>query len=216
MSNEFEIHAQVRSDMGKGASRRLRHAGQVPAVLYGGEGEPQALTLVHKDLVKSLENEAFFSHILTINIDGKKEQALIKDLQRHPFKQRVLHADFQRITGKEKLIRNVTLHFLNAESAAGVKKGGVVTHTMKDIEITCTPQTLPEYIEIELADLDLDQVIHLSALKLPKGVELATPVDADHDLPVVSIHMPRVVTEEEPAEEDAANEEEKPAEDSKD
>lgn len=202
---DFELNASARTEVGKGASRRLRRLeSRVPAIIYGGKGEPTNISLAHKEVIKAFENEAVFSHILTVNIDGKPEQALIKDIQRHPFKPRIMHIDFQRITGKETLHRHVTLHFLNEDTAKGVKNGGIITHHMKDIEISCTPATLPEYIEVDLANLELDEVLHLSDLKLPKGVAfLHYEGDAEHDLPVASISLPRAALEPEEGEEGA-------------
>ncbi len=197
MSTEFELHAQSRSDIGKGASRRLRRlADQIPGVIYGGGHDPQPLTFDHKKVIKALENEAFYSHILTIHVDGKPEQAILKDIQRHPYKPKVLHMDFQRITGKETLHRNVTLHFLGGADCPAAKQGGVITHHMKDVEITCSVSNLPEYIEVDLANLEMDQVVHLSDLVLPKGVELVQLKQGEeHNLPVVAAHMPRAAVE---------------------
>ncbi len=194
MATQFELQAEARQDVGKGASRRLRRLeDKIPAIIYGGDTEPTKITLLHKDIKKALENDAFYSHILTIHVDGKKEQALIKDLQRHPYKPRIMHADFQRITGKETLQRSVHLHFINEDKAAGVKKGGMVAHQIKDIDITCTAANLPEHIDVDLLNLELDQTIHMSDIILPNGVTLTHP---EHDHAIASISLPRGAMEE--------------------
>lgn len=198
MTTQFVIEAQRRDDKGKGASRRLRRAGQVPGIVYGADKEPTPLTLKQSELDKQLENEAFFSHILTVNLDGKSEQVVLKDMQRHPSKPIILHMDFQRVSSKEKLRMQVPLHFANEESSPAVKKGGLVSHNMTEVEITCLPKDLPEFIEVDLGALEMNQSVHLSDLKLPKGVELVELTHgADHDLPVVSVHLPRGAKEEE-------------------
>jgi large subunit ribosomal protein L25 len=195
MSNQFEITAETRQDMGKGASRRLRRLESVPGIIYGG-GEPaQALTLNHRELKKALENEAFHSHILTLAINGKKQKAVLKDLQVHPFKPRVLHMDFLRITGKEKIHMQIPLHFKGDDIAPGVKDdNGVVSHLISSVEVVCLPDNLPEFIEVDLSHLKLDEIFHLSDLKLPKGVEL-TALAHGNDQPVASIHIPRIIEE---------------------
>ena len=184
----FNLDATVRTDLGKGASRRLRHADKVPAILYGGEEAPVALTLDHNKVIQAQEFEAFYSHILTLSIDGAEVQALVKDMQRHPFKPKVTHIDFQRIIAGEKLHTNVPLHFLNEEKSSASKSGGIAEHHMNEIEITCLPKDLPEFIEVDVADLEMDVTLHLSDLTLPKGVssvELAKE-DETHDLAVVT------------------------------
>lgn len=197
MASAFELTAELRQNLGKGASRRLRRLqDKVPAIMYGGGETAQPLTFSHKELKKALENEAFYSHILTIHIDGQKQQAVLKDLQRHPYKQRILHMDLLRITGKEKIQMTIPLHFKGEDIAPGVKIGkGIVSHLMNTVEIRCLPANLPEYIEVDLSGLELDQAIHLSELKLPEGIELAGLVHGN-DLPVASIHIPRAAAEE--------------------
>jgi large subunit ribosomal protein L25 len=190
----FTLDAQVRDVQGKGASRRLRrHAALVPAIVYGGDKAPQNITVPHKDLVKQLENEAFYSHLVTLNIGGNAELVVLKDLQRHPAKPQILHADFLRVSASKKLHVNVPLHFINEESSKGVKTGGgIVSHSMTQLEISCLPADLPEYIEVDLADVDVGQILHISDLKLPKGVEsVALAHGSDHDLPVAAIHKPK-------------------------
>ena len=196
--SDFVLQAEPRSDQGKGASRRLRRTGRVPAVMYGAGKDPVMLTLDHDDLVNSLKNEAFFSSILSIELGKDKDQAIIKDLQRHPGKPYILHMDLQRVSATEAIRVNVPLHFMNEEKCPGVKEGGVITHNITDVEVSCLPKHLPEYIELDLAELDLDQTVHLTDLKLPEGVELVELMHGDdHDQPVVAIHMPRAAKEEE-------------------
>jgi large subunit ribosomal protein L25 len=202
MATAFELTAELRLDQGKGASRRLRRlAEKVPGIIYGG-GEPAtSLSFSQKELRKALENEAFYSHILTIHMDGKPQKAVLKALQRHPYKAQILHLDLLRITGKEKIQMQVPLHFKGEDAAPGVKVGGgVVSHNLSTVEVRCLPDNLPEYIEVDVSGLELDAAIHLSQLKLPKGVELVAlshGVDADHDLSVVSVHIPRATPVEE-------------------
>lgn len=195
---KFEIEAAVRHDMGKGASRRLRREEKVPGVVYGGGKEPVSLTLEHKAVVKSLENEAFYSHILTLKTGSDSERVILKDVQRHAFKPRVMHIDFQRVRADEKLHMHVPLHFIGTEEAPGVKEGGLASHIMSDLEIACLPDNLPEFIEVNVADMQLNQIMHISDLKLPKGVESVALAHGD-DKAVISVHMPRV--EEEPVDE---------------
>jgi large subunit ribosomal protein L25 len=196
-SELYELTAEKRSDLGKGASRRLRRLeDKVPAIIYGGGEEPVTLSLEHNKVLKALENEAFYNHILTLHIGGKKQKAVLKDLQRHPFKPRIMHMDFLRITGKDKITMHVPLHFINDNIAPGVtQNGGLVSHLLSEVEIRCLPADLPEYIEVDLANLQLDESIHLSNLKLPKGVELVA-LAHDNDLPVANIHIPRAAVEE--------------------
>ena len=208
MSKEFELDAQTRSDIGKGASRRLRNKGLTPAVIYGGEQEPQSITLEHRKVIKALENEAFYSHILTVHVDGKAQKTLLKDLQRHPYKPVIMHMDFQRVSSKDILTRNVPLHFIGEDVAPGVKAGGIVSHQMKDVEISCAATNLPEYLEIDVSELGMDEILHLSDIKAPKGITLtALALGEEHNLPVVAIHKPRGAIETEEAEEAAGGEE---------
>jgi large subunit ribosomal protein L25 len=193
----FELDVEVREDIGKGASRRLRHANKVPAVVYGAGEAPVSLLLNHDKVSVALSHEAFYSHILTLNMGKKSEKVILKALQRHPSKARIQHMDFLRVKADQKLKMHIPLHFIGEESAPGVKEGGVVSHLMSDVEVSCLPANLPEYIEVDVSKLGLDQSIHLSDLKLAKGIELvAFAHDAeDHDQAVISIHLPR--TEEE-------------------
>jgi len=204
MSTDFVLNAETRADMGKGASRRLRHAGKVPAILYGTGKEPTPISLGHNELAHQLENEAFFSHILTIKLGGADESVIIKDLQRHPSRPVILHADFQRVSATEKIHVHVPLHFLNEETSPGVRAGGLVTHSIIEVEVSCYPKDLPEYLEVDLGDLELDAICHLSDIKVPEGVEVVELSHGEsHDQAVASIHMPRAVKED--AAEDAAS-----------
>jgi len=194
MSNAFELNATVRSDLGKGASRRLRRlAEMVPAIIYG-EGIPAVnISIPHKDIQKALTNEAFYSHIITLHVDGKPEQVVIKALQRHPAKPRIMHADFQRVSADRAIVVAVPLHFINEDKCKGVKiGGGSIIKALNELQISCLPKDLPEYIEVDLSDLGLGEAIHISQIKLPKGVssvDLAHGHDSDNS--VVSVLAPR-------------------------
>ncbi len=191
MKTSFELVAEFRDDQGKGASRRLRRSGKVPAILYGGHQDASSLALDHARLVLMLDNERFYSTILSLNLGDKKQAAVLKDLQRHPYKNQVLHIDFQRVLEDEKIRMRIPLHFINEAIAVGVKtQGGVVSHLRNDIEVLCLPKDLPEFVEVDLLELGLGQLIHLSELKLPEGVELPELIHGN-DLPVVSIHAQR-------------------------
>ena len=197
MSEDFTVNAEARTDVGKGASRRLRHAGKVPAIMYGSGKDPVSLTLGHDEFMHHLEHEAFYSHILTVSVGGKKQKAVMKDLQRHPSKPKVLHVDFLRVSDKDVIHMSVPVHFLNEEESAGVKEGGLVSHLMTTIEIACKASDLPEYLQLDIIEVEVGGSLHLSDIVLPEGVEIpALTHGADHDLPVVSIHMPRAVEEE--------------------
>lgn len=194
-SAKFELEASARSEVGKGASRRLRRGENIPAILYGGGKPPTNILLKQKDISKALENEATYSHILTLKTDGASERVILKAVQRHPFKPRIQHVDFQRVRADEKLQMHVPLHFLGGENAPGTKEGGVISHISSDVLVSCLPADLPESIEIDLSNMTLNQILHLSDIKLPKGVEL---VDLAHgnDKGIVSLHIPRVEEEE--------------------
>ena len=200
----YQLDASIREDMGKGASRRLRRADAVPAILYGGGESPVSLTLDHNKLINALEHESFYSHILTLKIADKSHKVILKDLQRHAYKPKVLHADFLRVNPKEKLTMSVPLHFINEGEALGVKSGGNVAHLKTELEIVCLPKDLPEFIEVDIAKLELGQTLHLSDIKLPKGVEHAHAVDDEHNAAVVSIHVAKAQTESEPAADEAS------------
>ncbi len=193
----FEINAKVRTDIGKGASRRMRHAGLIPAIIYGAGKDPVSLSLFHNEIAKNLTHESFYSHILTINIDGKSEKAVLKDLQRHPYKPSILHLDLQRVSDTDKLSLRVPLHFINEDNCVGVKQGGgKISHQMTDVEISCLPKDLPEFIEVDLANVKAGEIVHLSNLTIPENVELASLTHGD--LPVASVNLPRGVQEEKP------------------
>jgi large subunit ribosomal protein L25 len=200
MSDQFELQAEVREDLGKGASRRLRRlADHVPAIIYGGDKDPQPLTLVRKDLEKALENEAFYSHVLTINVGKDKQKAILKDLQRHPARDSVTHADFLRVNENKAIKVNVPIHFVNEAKSYGVKtQGGIVQHQETDIEVQCLPKDIPEYIEVDMLKVEVGQIIHLSDISLPEGVvSVALALGEDHDLAVASIVAPRGGSESE-------------------
>ncbi len=195
---KFELEAAVRQDMGKGASRRLRRTNNVPGVIYGAGQPAVSLTLDHNKLVHALAHESFYSSILTLNINKQAEKVILKDLQRDPARPRIHHIDFLRIRADQKLHMHIPLHFIGDEVAPGLKDGGVVYHAMTDIEVSCLPGDLPEYLEVDTSQMQLDETLHLSNIKLPKGVELVAFAHGTegHDLPVVSIHKPRIIEEE--------------------
>lgn len=194
-SKKFALEADVRHEIGKGASRRLRRDEKVPGVIYGGGKEPVSLTFEHKLLDRALKDEAFYSHIISLKLGPETERVVLKDVQRHPFKPRIFHVDFQRVRADEKLHMHVPLHFIGEEKAPGAKDaGGVVSHIMSDIEIACLPDDLPEFLEVDVSEMQLNQTLHLSDIKLPKGVEIVALAHGN-DNPVVSIHIPRVVEE---------------------
>ncbi|WP_455220533.1 50S ribosomal protein L25/general stress protein Ctc [Kaarinaea lacus] len=190
MNIDFNVTAETRKDVGKGASRRLRHAGKIPGVIYGAGKDAISLTMNHDDILHHLEHEAFYSHILSISVDGKVEKAVLKDVQRHPSKPKVMHIDFLRVSEKDKIHMHVPLHFINEETAPGVKiGGGLVSHLMSSVDIVCLAKDLPEYLEVDLGNLNTGESLHLSDIKLPAGVEIpALAQGPDHDLPVASIH----------------------------
>ncbi len=197
--NEFEIVAKKRDVMGKGASRRLRRVGLVPGVVYGTGKEPVSITVEQKEMFKHLSNEAFFSHILSLNLDGKAEKVVLKDLQRHPYKQILLHLDLLRVDMAEKITMHIPLHFLNEETCPGVKQGGgSVSHMMTELDIICLPADLPEYIEVDVKDLNIGDAIHLGDLTLPEGVESAALAHGgDPSVPIVSVQAARIMSDDE-------------------
>lgn len=191
---DFTLNANARDDLGKGASRRLRrNADLVPAIVYGGNKEPQSISIAARELNKALENDAFYSSIIGLSIDGKVEEVLIKALQRHPAKPRLLHADFQRIVAGQKVTVHVQLHFTNEETCVGVKQeGGMVFRNLPEVEVSCLPKDLPDFIEVDLLDLKVGDSLHLTDLKLPEGVEIPSlALGDDHNLPVVTIMAQR-------------------------
>jgi large subunit ribosomal protein L25 len=204
MSNVFEFVATSREKSGTRAARVARRQGNVPAVIYGGDTDPAMLILNHNDVTRHLENEAVYSHILDITVDGKTEKAVLKGLQRHPAKPQILHMDFMRISETDKLKIHVPLHFINETKSVGVKKGGVATHARVEIEVNCLPSALPEYLEVDLGDLDIGESIHLSEIPLPEGVEIVELTHGEeYDLAVASILASRVSHDEDSSDNDS-------------
>ncbi|AIB34658.1 MULTISPECIES: 50S ribosomal protein L25/general stress protein Ctc [Pseudomonas] len=195
---DFTLNAQARTDLGKGASRRLRHAANIPAVVYGGNKPAESVTILAKEIAKLFENEAAYSHVIELNVDGAKQNVIVKAMQRHPSKQFIMHADFVRVVAGQKLTAIVPVHFVGEE--APVKKGGEISHVLNEIEVTCLPKDLPEFIEVDLSALEVGAIVHLSDLKAPKGVEFVALAHGD-DKAVANVHAPRVAPE---AEEGAA------------
>lgn len=188
MASVFEFVAEARGTSGSSAAKVVRRQGKVPAVIYGGSSAPEMLALDHNELVKHLAHEAVYSHVLDVKIDGRTEKAVLKHIQRHPAKPQILHVDFMRVDDTHRLRVHVPLHFVNESSSVGVKKGGVVTHAIVDVEVLCMPSALPEFIEVDLANVDIGETVHLSDLVLPAGVEIcALQHGAEHDNPVAQI-----------------------------
>ncbi|MGA8706080.1 MAG: 50S ribosomal protein L25/general stress protein Ctc [Steroidobacteraceae bacterium] len=191
----FQVGADSRHDQGKGASRRLRRAGKVPAVLYGGEGGPRNITLDHQQLLTLVDKEQFYSSIISINVDAQQQPAIIRDVQMHPARNAVVHVDLQRVVENEKLRIHLPIHFKGEAVAPGVKtQGGVVSHLMQDVEVSCLPKDLPEFLELDLSSLNLNESLSLSDIKLPAGVTI--PELAHRDAHVVSVHSPRAAEPE--------------------
>ena len=203
MSTNFTINAKSREDTGKGASRRLRRlTGEVPAIIYGGKKDAEKISILHKDITKALENDAVYSSIISLSIDGKAEDTIIKDIQRHPAKQIILHMDFLRVSKTTKLQTRVPLNFINEDICVGVKLGGgLIAHTMTDIEVSCLPKDLPESIDVDMAEVDVGQIVHLSDLTLPDGVEsVSLSQGTDYDLTVATVNKQKAVEIDEPSE----------------
>ena len=200
---KIEISADKRTLQGKGASRRLRGSGKVPAIIYGGDQAAQSIEMDHNDLFHKLRLEAFHASILSLNVAGKNEQVLLRDIQMHPYKQQVLHVDFQRIDKNKKIHMKVPLHFINAEISPGVKtSGGIVSHILTEVDISCLPADLPEFISVDLAELTAGHTLHLSDLVLPKDVEIVALTKGDNSA-VATIVIPRSVLSDEAATEAA-------------
>jgi len=200
-----EVNAVSRSVQGTGASRRLRRSGKVPGILYGANDGAEVIELDHKAIMLQLRHESFHASILTMNIGGKKQSVLLRDIQMHPWKREVLHIDFQRVDAKQKIHMRVPLHFVNADIAPGVKLGGgIVNHVMSELEVSCFPADLPEFVEVDVAELELGHSVHLSDLKLPGGVESIQLIRGD-DAVVATVQVPRAIVE--PEEETVAGEE---------
>jgi large subunit ribosomal protein L25 len=215
MSIDFSLDAEPRSDLGKGASRRLRRTGRVPAIVYGAGVDPENISLDHNKIRHDLENEAFYSHILTVNLKGKKQKVILRDLQRHPAKPLILHVDFLRVSDDQEIDIHVRLHFIGEDVCHGVKmEGGQISHQITEVEVTCLPKNIPEFIEVDLTELHIGDAIHLTEVKLPKGVTLTALTHGEgQDQQVVNVHAAKVI-EEEPTEapEAPSNDEETPAE----
>ncbi len=196
---QIEISANNRTLQGKGASRRLRVCGKLPGIIYGGKNPAQAIELDHNSLYHKLKLEAFHASILSINLEGKKEQVLLRDLQMHPFKPQVLHIDFQRVDQNKKIHMKVPLHFVNADVSPGVKiSGGIVSHVLSELDISCLPKDLPEFIQVDLIELAANNSVHLSDLKMPDGVEIPALTKGGNSA-VATIVIPRAVVSEESA-----------------
>lgn len=196
---QIEINANKRTLQGKGASRRLRNIGKVPGIIYGGKDPAQSIELDHNDLFHKLRLEAFHASILTMDVDGKKQHVLLRDTQMHPFKPKVLHVDFQRVDQNKKIHVKVPLHFINAENSPGVKtSGGNVSHVLTEVDVSCLPKDLPEFITVDLIALTAGNTLHLSDLVVPENVEILALAKGD-DLPVATIVIPRSVLSAEAA-----------------
>ncbi len=189
MNVSFELTVEPRADVGKGASRRLRRQNMVPGIIYGADADPVNIAVPQNLLMQHLENEAFFTHILTMHVGDSVESVVLKDLQRHPAKPIVLHVDFQRIAEDRPLTKRVPLHFINQGKSPGVKLGAEVSHNLGFVEISCLPKDLPEYIDVDMSGMEAPSALHLSDLKLPEGVTIpALALGPDHDMAVVQVH----------------------------
>jgi len=196
------LNAEIRSEMGKGASRRLRKAGKVLGIVYGGKKDAVSIQLSHSDMLKATSNESFYSQVLGLSIEGKKEKVVIKDMQRHPWKPVIMHMDFNRINESETLNIRVPIHFVNEDLCIGVKRdGGVIAHLAADIEVTCLPASIPEFVEVDVENLNLGDVLHLFDLSMPEGVEITAMLHGgDGAAAIVQVNAPRL-EEEEPTQE---------------
>jgi len=200
MNDDFDLIADIREDQGKGASRRLRHEGKVPAIIYGAGRPPRALAFDHNRVLQQLDNESFYSSILNIKVGEKSQAAILKDVQRHPARPQVMHVDFQRVVEDEEIKMLVPIHFEGEDVAPGVKEGGgKVSHLITEIEVVCLPKHLPEYLDIDVSELELDAMLKMSDIQLPEGVSIPALAQGEEaDRPVVSIHIIKeVVIEEE-------------------
>jgi large subunit ribosomal protein L25 len=204
-ASSFEVNAQLRTDSGKGASRRLRRAGQIPGIVYGAHKDPTSISVFHHELIHSLENEGFYSNLLTLKLDGKDETVVLKDLQRHPAKPFLLHVDFQRVQADEKIRLHVPLHFINEATCPGIKLGGQISHVATDLEISCLPKDLPEFIEIDLGEMEIGAILHASEVVLAEGVELVSH-EGHEDPIIVTIHSTHKGDDEDAESEEGAAE----------
>ncbi|MEX2497238.1 MAG: 50S ribosomal protein L25/general stress protein Ctc [Woeseia sp.] len=209
MKQEFDLIAEIREDQGKGASRRLRREGKVPAIIYGGGRPPRTLAFDQNKVLQQLDHEAFYSSILTVKVGDKSQAAILKDVQRHPAKKQILHMDMQRVVEDEKIRVHVPIHFVGEEQAPGVKQGGgSVSRLMTEVDVSCLPRDLPEYFEVDISNLNVDDMLYLSDIKVPEGVEITElTYGEEHDHAIVSIHVMRAAAvEEEAPQEEAAPE----------
>ena len=198
MVGSFEFDAEIRTNTGKGDARRSRRLGKIPAIIYGGGAEPVKLFLTHHRILKALENEAVYSHVLTLRYDGNEEKAILKAIERHPSRPIIMHMDFQRINENDTIRVHVPLHFINQETSLGVKKSGVINHALAEVEVICLPQHLPEFIEVDMAKVDVGEMVHLSDLQVPAGVEIAELTHGvANDRAVASIHASHATETEE-------------------
>jgi large subunit ribosomal protein L25 len=200
MAEKFNLVADIREDSGKGASRRLRRQGKVPAIIYGAGRPPRSLTFDHNKVLHELENESFYSSVLNIKVGEKSQAAIVKDVQRHPSLHKILHLDFQRIVEDEVIRMNVPIHLVGADVAVGVKQGGgTVSQMRNDVEVVCLPRHLPEYLDLDISELELDGLMYLTDIKLPEGVEIPELAqEVEQEQPIVSIHIIKeIVIEEE-------------------
>ena len=193
MSMDFKLTAHARDERGKNASRRLRAQGKVPGIIYGGGEPPEEVTFEHDALMHNLENEAFYSHILTVDVEGTSQKAILRELQRHPYKPTVLHLDLLRVREDTRINVHVPIHFINEDTCDGVKlDGGVISHNMVEVEVSCLPKDLPEFIEMDVQDLKLNESVHLSGVQVPEGVTIVELTHGEgHDHTVVSVHAKR-------------------------
>lgn len=194
MSANFTVNAELRTDTGKGASRRLRRTGQFPGIIYGAHKEPTMISLKHNELVHQLEEESFYSNLLTLKLGDSQETVVLKDLQRHPAKPLLVHVDFLRVQADEKIRLNVPLHFIGEETCPGIKAGGKASHQLTDVEISCLPKDLPEFIDVDISEMNIGDAIHLSEMKLPAGVEF--PSSEGEDYIVVNVHSGHIADED--------------------
>ena len=206
MAKEFDLIADFREEQGKGASRRLRHTGKVPAIIYGAGRPARSITFDHNEVIQQLENESFYSSILNVKVGDKSQAAILKDVQRHPAKRLIMHIDLQRIVEDQAIKMNVPIHYLGEEEAVGVREdGGTVTKMVNDVEITCLPKDLPEYLELDISHLGLDEMMYITDIKMPEGVEIVGLAQAEEEQaqPIVSIHFihEEIIEEEVPEEE---------------
>ncbi|MBX3702818.1 MAG: 50S ribosomal protein L25/general stress protein Ctc, partial [Steroidobacteraceae bacterium] len=206
MKISFELDAEFRDDQGKGASRRLRHLGKVPAILYGGKRDARALVVDHTRLAQLMDDERFYSTILALKVGSQTQAAVLKDVQRHPYRNQIVHIDFQRVLEDERIRMRIPLHFKGAAEARGIKEqGGVLSHVRNDIEVSCLPKDLPEFVEVDVSGLGIGDIIHLSEVKLPAGVEIPElKLGKEHDIAIVIAREAKEEIDVVPAEGEAA------------